>query len=570
LENLGKESCLWLSHGAFNHIVAVNSDGEAEAFVRGLDVTRIRWEMWTVQNGVISEAKASKPIATIAAWRKALSELKGARTPAEFPHILDEYKALLASSLTRAAQVYPIFEEDLLNAHSEVVKHLRRRSRPGQDKTRTLLVDLNAALSRFASQAFSGASPIHETECHFWTHSLLGTAVPLIALRRIRSFLLETLGEYRIPDRVSAFAKVTADLPELPSGYFNKDIWEQDWLMAAGQFVKRRQSRLLRQVVYLSGRDGFKTTESTLSAPLSTITSCNSERWSLLTITHEVSHTILHSVLSTLLPSREDIKDGQFEIQHAVALYLGKRKPENLLMLLRQYLLRAIDGLDAVHEFSPLDKEPQDRLRSMDPDRLKDLIDRRLEEVEELLVHSFDFIYFYGSDIRRYIVSIWKSWQSIPQLDTKVREYLLRTLATAATKHLGDSDPCGRARKDVESCLKRVSAVLGPRSYATAGLAVLQKEWSSKLEIETAARVLVTQLVPAFLQGPEALAAVRHYFSKPSRRSSDSTFQDLAFVGDHISNPLEFIEQHTRAEADVHRSFWMLHRLAFEAIDTVV
>ena len=200
----------------------------------------------------------------------------------------------------------------------------------------------------------------------------------------------------------------------------------------------------------------------------------------------------------------------------------------------------------------------------------REKIDRRLEEVEELLVHSFDFIYFYGSDIRRYIVSIWKSWQSIPQLDTKVREYLLRTLATAATKHLGDSDPCGRARKDVESCLKRVSAVLGPRSYATAGLAVLQKEWSSKLEIETAARVLVTQLVPAFLQGPEALAAVRHYFSKPSRRSSDSTFQDLAFVGDHISNPLEFIEQHTRAEADVHRSFWMLHRLAFEAIDTVV
>lgn len=220
--------------------------------------------------GLISEAVASKPLLSTAGWRLPLAALKSPRVPAEFSHILDEYRALLASSLTRAAQVYKPFEEDLLNCHAEVVARLRRRSRSDQEKTRTLLVDLNAALSRFASQAFSGASPIHETECHFWTHSLLGTAVPLIALWRIRSFLLRTLGEYRIPDRIAAFANITGAMPELRAGYFGKEIMNQDWLAAAGLHLKKRKSHLLRQVVYFSGRDGFKTTEATLSAPLST------------------------------------------------------------------------------------------------------------------------------------------------------------------------------------------------------------------------------------------------------------------------------------------------------------
>jgi hypothetical protein len=396
---------------------------------------------------------------------------------------------------------------------------------------------------------------------------LLGTAVPLIALWRIRSFFLHTLGEYRIPDRVAAFGKIKKNLPALPSGCFSPALWPRDWLEEAGEHLKKK-APLLRQVVYLSGRDGFKTTESTLSAPLSTVTSCNSERWSLLTISHEVSHTILHSVLGCLLPAREDTKEGKRTFEEAVELYRGKRKPDNLLLLLRQYLLRAMDGLDAVAEFSLPITRPQNNSRSIDSDGLKDLIDRRLDEVEEMLVHAFDFIYFYGSDVRGYVTAIWKSWQSIPQLETKLHEYLLRTLSTVAIKHLGSDDACRRAHTDVRASLKNLSAVLGSRSYAAAALHILDQEWESKLEVELAARVLLSQLVPAFLQGVQSLSIVRRF--SLHRRSPDTAFRDLSFVGGDIANPLEFIAECTRAQGDQYRSFWMLYRLAFDTHDDPV
>jgi hypothetical protein len=174
------------------------------------------------------------------------------------------------------------------------------------------------------------------------------------------------------------------------------------------------------------------------------------------------------------------------------------------------------------------------------------------------MVHTFDFIYFYGSDVTRYVPSIWRSWQSIPHLETRIRQYVLRTLATIATKFLGGPDAAKRAKESFESSLAGTAKKLGRGSYASAALKLLADDWQS-IQIELAARILITQIVLGFLQGPEALEEVRRK-GRPSRRKVGNLF----FSGESIRNPLDFIESETGDTVDAHRSFWMLQRLAFD------
>ena len=190
------------------------------------------------------------------------------------------------------------------------------------------------------------------------------------------------------------------------------------------------------------------------------------------------------------------------------------------------------------------------------------MIDRRHEEVEELMVHTFDFIYFYGSDVGRYVRSIWKSWESIPHLETRIREYLLRTLATIETKFLSGPAPDIRAKRDLISYLGGTAKKLGQSSYASMALQLLSEDWQN-IQIELAQRILITQLVPAFLSGPEGLARVRRR-GRPAYRRSGRGSKELIFTGEPILNPLDFIEHEIEASGDAHRSFWMLQRLAFD------
>ena len=48
-------------------------------------------------------------------------------------------------------------------------------------------------------------------------------------------------------------------------------------------------------------------------------------------------------------------------------------------------------------------------------------------EVEETLVHIFDFQYFYGKDVGAYVSEIWASWGTVPTVATCIHEYVVRT-----------------------------------------------------------------------------------------------------------------------------------------------
>jgi hypothetical protein len=550
LAKLSGKSNAWMTVGAFNFVIHISTPEDLSAVNVWLRQSKYRWECWKLSDGDIAAKptySSSNAIAITAI--DSLASLKPSAIIPDFQNAVDEYRALMASALTRSQKVFPPFTHDLESACEIVISRIQKTNDANFGNTLAMLVDVNAALSKFSSQAFSGASPIRETECHFWTHSLLGTGVANIALANMRSFLKRTLGEARIPERVKLYQNIQGKLPILSQKKFTDPVWQEAWIDKVDQISNT--ATLFPQITYFSGRDGFKTTETTLSAPLSVIPSCNSQRWSLLTITHEATHTIIGGVLAVLLPRFDNIEDLTLAVDQ-----LNGAQCNTLLHELRRFILRVMVEMDQVPDMHDV------------PDKLTaiyviDIVGRWKEEVEEIMVHTFDFLYFYGQIIDKYIEAIWRSWDTIPHLNSKINEYVIRTLCVAASRHLDVPNTFKKAREDTTNALSIVVDELRPNSYVRLALSHLKDDChdTSDAAKEVQVRLALVAIVKTFLHSPGLLEAVRGR-SDDSRRASSSS--QLKFTGERIENPLRFVEDESTLAADPAKSLWTLQRLAFD------
>jgi hypothetical protein len=507
-----------------------------------------------VEDVRIADAPPTRPERLLGALAK--FQLKSSH--AELRDAREEYCALLAAASSRALKVDPALASELEQASSIIVRavtdHAGRKGNGHDLPAIALLTDANAALSRFTSQMFSGFSPIFETECHFWTHSMLGTGVANLALVEVRRFITKKLGEARIPGQIDMLRTVVDE------GIINEvlsdgPIWNGPWLHKLPDFTRRPVlpqplEPLCPLITYLSGRDGFHTTQVSLSAPLNVLTSCSSLRWSLLTITHEMSHRIVDEALSFVLP---DPTKPQ-EVERAAALVNETVRPANVLECLQLKLLDAIARLNAA---SPI-IEPED---TVSPAHVLDLIGTRREEVEEVMVHVFDFIYFYGSVADSYVPAIWRSWDAIPSLNRRLSAYVLRTLCAVHSKYWASPKPTQDTITAVTAGMEVVAKTDKDNVYIQEALAYLKNN-KELLQEQMRRRRLLIAFVRTFLQSPQILQGVRGQAIKQEKST------DLTLDGLPIENPLRFIEAQTASTGFSRlRSFLLLTRLAFDTAE---
>ncbi len=210
----------WLTFGLFNLLVYTASESEANKLTSWAEKHQIRWERWLLEGTVVTAACYSgRPTQSdLSPVLAALTQFPIPSSPPELRDAAHEYSALIATAVSRASEVDSQVADELQKANAVILETAAGLNATGPDalgkKTKRklkglravpLFVDANAALSRFTSQAFSGVSPIRETECHFWTHSLLGTGIANLALMKIRRFITKTLGEARIPHQIRLF-----------------------------------------------------------------------------------------------------------------------------------------------------------------------------------------------------------------------------------------------------------------------------------------------------------------------------------------------------------------------------
>jgi len=82
------------------------------------------------------------------------------------------------------------------------------------------------------------------------------------------------------------------------------------------------------------------------------------------------------------------------------------------------------------------DREPG---KSHDYD-IRKVLQRWRHDIDETMVHVFDFVYFYGKDVDHNVHGIWASWGVIPNVGTRVLEYVVRTISAVLISHLRSGD----------------------------------------------------------------------------------------------------------------------------------
>ncbi len=566
IEGLGKSTTVgvWFTAGCFN--VVLRCSEQDASLVRStenwLKRNHCAFERWKLSDGVIE--KTSYSGIHQSQGDPAINDLakRIAKNGNDFLQpALQENVIAISTALKRAASVHTATHQDLrivaeamnstLEAHSqEQISTLDLQSR---------MLSMNAAMSRFSSQAFSGVPPILATECHFWVHSLLGTGSANLALSNLVRSVQNVLGESRLAERLQALSNLENDVPDNTALVLDSDILKFD-VLTETEREDLGASPIVPLVTYFSGRDGFSSQLQTLSAPLSTLAECNSFRSNILTATHEISHIFIQAALSVIAPSL----DKPAELNEASRIAGPKFLATNHLEAARKLVVEAVLNMEnADSGRSPAQTELQNFLSKA--------FDKWRKEMQEILVHAFDFMYFHQSQPEFYVTSIWHSWCSIPGISDRVPEYLLRTLCAISADIL-DSEPSkifDAALRSAEDLLVKVDAKIDPQNdYVKTALQRIENikgdaDLKEKTRKEFSARMYLVRLARIYLFSPRVAGML---FDDHSVRSGAaiSNKKKLRYDTNHIGNALNFLRKQLKHRPSEAESLWVLHCLAFD------
>ena len=209
--------------------------------------------------------------------------------------------------------------------------------------------------------------------------------------------------------------------------------------------------------------------------------------------------------------------------------------------------------------------------------------DRHADNIEELLVHVFDFYHFYGSDSETYCTFVWLSWAVLPSIEQKFEEYVVRTLVALGVKYLGRDDWKDLAIADFVSVLSQEP--LKSRLHIHSDIMDLLNDQDRRYEIlqylDMSEPLLV--LFHMYFKSDELrLGASEDLYSNPENRTVTRNgrkekryyhyrFPVDTFVSERPSigrpkftNPLLFLRDYSREELpNAAQSAWLLHMLAF-------
>jgi hypothetical protein len=345
---------------------------------------------------------------------------------------------------------------DTLQEYTEELLRSNRLLREGikhQDIDR--LIQVNSALSYVSTQMLSGAVPILERRSLIRRHSLLGIGTAIIALTRITRSIEIAFSQFSLEDIVvdrMADAKPLPGLGNLPE--YDASLWKEEFSMTHWE-AKAKPREWYPKMPYFSGRLGFRETEYTISAAFQCLTSGASMEWSLLTITHELLHGYVRSLLALIFqgdPKRRGEENWEEFYRRFVDIgdktAFAQNELESLRVVILTYCHLAWVLGSLTFEPDPAQKktitnpgqvarEYTKRIRLLTPEELWRQYESECRNISEIFVHVLDLHYFYGSRLSAYIPLIWQSWAEVPHVSADLRQYILRSLLAIAAKEPG-------------------------------------------------------------------------------------------------------------------------------------
>jgi hypothetical protein len=542
---------LFLSLGLYNVVLFTADPSKRDRAKKYISDHDVPWEEWQLNGHDLVDTSFSPKLLVTPSFVPASmrSPPVGLAAPALLP-AAREYVTVIASTYGRSQLSLPTASQDIVD-FDETFKSLVADQNSDPVLQHALYVNANAAISRHSSQTYAGTSPIVETECHFFTHALLGIGIASLALIQIRRFVEHTFARQRVLHRLKlSFAAPphASDLLGLPS---TSDYWDSEHLFTADIDRQMLDSQTpmpahpLPLITCFSGRDGFRSTNLSLSAPLEVITACNTSIWTPLTLTHEISHTLVDGALGALFQSPVD-SATVVPLSALIAPKAVCRDTREQLLRLLCHTLWVCHG-PKVKVTAPL---------------LLATLQEAWGELNEILTHVFDFLYFYDKDPARYIESIWASWGVIPNIQNRVPAYVLRTLCAIHAMNLRQK---GGLDITIDQASQHLARTQNKFSHPLIAIALDELKQNRKtFHARLRERAPYVKFVRAYLYQPRIAAELRAEVLLGGGDKEGYPQKANEFESIKLTNPLRFITAFADGkDADAIRSAWLLTQLAF-------
>lgn len=308
------------------------------------------------------------------------------------------------------------------------------------------IMQINSSLSYVSTQAFSGAIPILERRSLIRRHSLLGVGGAMLALNNIIRFIESSFSQIHIKEIILNWMPTAAPLKGIENlTDHDPRLWGESSINKTSSLNFSKEGGVVNlKLPYFSGRLGFRETEFSIATAMQAITGSANIEWSLLTLTHEMLHGHVREMISYIFFGGEKMN---LEEQHRQFYDKFKNKchsgvaEDSLIESIRNVifayclLTKEHGSLTKQKEF-PRKSEPL-KVYLGSPNELFEILAHENRNISEIFVHVLDMHYFYASRIEVYIPLIWASWAAIPHINGDLRQYILRSLLTIASK---DSD----------------------------------------------------------------------------------------------------------------------------------
>jgi hypothetical protein len=583
-----QQKWLWFSHGLASVLFFAEKPSYFDALKTARKDKLRAYEIWQVRNCQVTfHSKELAPPAKINRERCVMN-VQVALDP-EIQVIIEELRHCLNTSLVRAAQFLPsslTSLERLFPAVNDIIHELGSlsQSSPGspnpvcisstggysdpvlsREKLRQQLTDqliqINSALSYVISQAYSGVVPILDHECLIRNYSLLGVGAAHCGLAAFTEFCELTF------QRLPVDTVVKNEFKKAPgfSYRFNPGDSSRGWddqRFSVDFYVKdvvQQQSKL--NLAYFSGRLGFRETQFTITAPLQVLTHSGTACWSLMTLTHELMHAHVRSILGAIFsPLGNGDSSKTFETWYdkfQQGFRENQRAPESLLETIRFALLNyclqkpAIDQnatkLASASGGVPITSE----VKMVDTARFATRLQAYYREINEVLVHVLDFNYFYDCREEPYLMLLWESWSPVPAVIDNVQEYLLRSLLAISSRFSGNNYArFSQAVDTLSGVLKKLSEkpdapVLISYAFSRLRDPIVKKQLATRFSLG----VYLVDIVQRCLVSKHIHAAL---YTDPNRTKRDLSYFYALDTGDFvalpIASPVAFIADLLRRE----------------------
>jgi hypothetical protein len=567
----------FLTLGTYNIVLCASNKRDDAKILKFLErLPDMTWEAWTISKLQLLSLRYA-PTLMKPNHRGGMTP-RDVKVPAALTAADEENALLLTATIAKSKVYFPQNVRDFEVLADGFRRKLNEEGGKNDINRLSWLVNVNAHLSRYTSQAFAGVSPIVSSECHYWSNSLLGIGTAAQALVNVRKFVESAVGSFDFVDRIDAMKSVSAedffkgvdgpDATRKSASLYGSAAFDFQYWKRVGDFLEARgldrpseatpensdhDNDRLPLIVCFSGRDGFRSTLFSLTAPLELIAGCNAYGWSPMTLSHEICHVWTNGIFGALFSDLDDpnLRDRLYR------LFDGSIEPTTLFEELQFAFYFCVHQLYLESE-SALDGPAPPAEKQLTS---KEKIDKFESVTNEVITH----VLFFQREEEPYIRSIWSSWDVIPNIRDRLSDYIVRSGCALLSDRLGHgNEPWKLALDDLGKLLDDLAKNGNSGNYLR-DAAELLADRRVQFEKSLQARAQLVRLVVAFLTDTGLAARLQHDIGvKGGDGKAYDDQKPLDFQAPAILNALQFARHFcTDKVVNSKKSMWILQRMAF-------